>query len=152
VLPTSGGGKVVSPDGHRGQAKVLATIAGTTSNGWERRSVGPGAHGDRAYDWTAVALDGAGLPRAGGTGCWFAVKPVLARASSSATWRSTAAPGPRPRRYPVRDYRAWYAHITLAMAAVAYLAATRVYLAPMNTGIDDLLSPLIARRISRRGY
>ena len=28
-------------------------------------------------------------------------------------------------QYQVRDYRAWYAHITLAMAAAAYLAATR---------------------------
>jgi SRSO17 transposase len=29
-------------------------------------------------------------------------------------------------QYQVRDYRAWYAHITLAMLAAAYLAATRV--------------------------
>jgi SRSO17 transposase len=28
-------------------------------------------------------------------------------------------------QYQVRDYRAWYAHITLAMAAAAYLATTR---------------------------
>lgn len=28
-------------------------------------------------------------------------------------------------QYQVRDYRAWYAHITLAMLATAYLAATR---------------------------
>ena len=28
-------------------------------------------------------------------------------------------------QYQVRDYRAWYAHITLAMAAAAYLAVTR---------------------------
>ena len=27
--------------------------------------------------------------------------------------------------YQVRGYRAWYAHITLAMLAAAYLAATR---------------------------
>jgi hypothetical protein len=27
-----------------------------------------------------------------------------------------------------------------------------LYLAPMNTGIDDLLAPLIARQSSRRGY
>jgi hypothetical protein len=27
--------------------------------------------------------------------------------------------------YEVRGYRAWYAHITLAMLAAAYLAATR---------------------------
>lgn len=28
-------------------------------------------------------------------------------------------------QYQVRDYRAWYAHITLSMFAAAYLAATR---------------------------
>jgi SRSO17 transposase len=28
-------------------------------------------------------------------------------------------------QYQVRDYRAWYAHITLSMLATAYLAATR---------------------------
>jgi SRSO17 transposase len=30
-------------------------------------------------------------------------------------------------QYQVRDYRAWYAHITLAMLAAAYLAATRAH-------------------------
>ena len=29
--------------------------------------------------------------------------------------------------YQVRDYRAWYAHITLAMLAAAYLSATRAH-------------------------
>jgi hypothetical protein len=62
VLATRNDDMLVSPDGHRRQAKVLATIAGTASQGWERRSVGLGAHGPREYDWTAVALDTAGLP------------------------------------------------------------------------------------------
>ena len=29
--------------------------------------------------------------------------------------------------YQARSYRAWYAHITLAMLAAAYLAATRAH-------------------------
>jgi SRSO17 transposase len=34
-----------------GRDRVLATIAGTgKKSGWERRSIGPGAHGDRIYD------------------------------------------------------------------------------------------------------
>jgi hypothetical protein len=47
---------------------VLATLAGVDAAGridpaaWERRSLGYGAHGERVYDWTAVALDLAGLP------------------------------------------------------------------------------------------
>jgi hypothetical protein len=44
---------------------VLATIAGTAADWWERRSIGPGGHGERVYDWTAVALDTAGLPDGG---------------------------------------------------------------------------------------
>ena len=42
--------------------------------------------------------------------------------------------------YQVRGYRAWYAHITLAMLAAAYLAATRAQAAekgelqPVATG------------------
>ena len=35
-------------------------------------------------------------------------------------------------QYQVRDYRAWYAHITLAMLAAAYLAATRAH-----AGLDE---------------
>ena len=33
-------------------------------------------------------------------------------------------------QYQVRDYRAWYAHITLSMLAAAYLAATRAHTDP----------------------
>ena len=33
-------------------------------------------------------------------------------------------------QYQVRDYRAWYAHITLAMLAAAYLAVTRAHTDP----------------------
>ena len=40
--------------------------------------------------------------------------------------------------YQVRDYRAWYAHITLAMTAAAYLAATR---AMTGTGEKGDLQP-----------
>ena len=52
---------VTSPDWHRRKATVLATLAGR-GDGWERRSIGPGAHGERVYDWNAVTLDPAGLP------------------------------------------------------------------------------------------
>jgi len=36
--------------------------------GWERRAIGPGAHGLREYDWVTVALDPTGLPP--GWGHW----------------------------------------------------------------------------------
>jgi hypothetical protein len=67
VLATRNDDMLTSPDGHRRQAKVLATIAGardpeTGASGWERRSIGAGAHGERVYDWTSVALDASGVP------------------------------------------------------------------------------------------
>ena len=154
VLATRNDDVLVSPDGHRRQAKVLASIAGTAAGGWERRSIGPGAHGERDYDWTAVALDPAGLPA--GWGHWLLVRrqthPGEGKQYRDLAFYRCAGPVTTPLpelirvagarwaieecfqatkneagldHYQVRDYRAWYAHITLAMAAAAYLAATR---------------------------
>ena len=154
VLATRNDDMLTSPDGHRRQSKVLATIAGTVADGWERRSIGPGAHGERDYDWTAVALDTAGLPD--GWGHWLLVRRQT-HSGEGKKFRDLAfyrCAGPATTtlqelirvagarwaieesfqaakneagldQYQVRDYRAWYAHITLAMAAAAYLAATR---------------------------
>lgn len=154
VLATRNDDVLISPDGHRRQAKVLATIAGTAADGWERRSIGPGAHGERDYDWTAVALDPTGLPD--GWGHWLLVRRQTHRGQGKKyrdlAFYRCAGPATTPLRelirvagarwaieecfqaakneagldqYQVRDYRAWYAHITLAMAAAAYLATTR---------------------------
>jgi hypothetical protein len=41
VLATRNDDVLVSPDGYRRQANVLATIAGTAAGGLERRSIGP---------------------------------------------------------------------------------------------------------------
>jgi hypothetical protein len=64
VLATRSDDMLTSPDGHRRQAKTLAVPAGYSDGaaGWERRAIGPGAHGLREYDWIAVALDPIGLP------------------------------------------------------------------------------------------
>ena len=43
--------------------------------------------------------------------------------------------------YQVRDYRAWYAHITLAMLAAAYLAATRTQASTAEPGEKGDLQP-----------
>jgi SRSO17 transposase len=155
VLATRNDDVLVSPDGHRRQAMVLATIAGHGENGgWERRSIGPGAHGERLYDWTAVVLDPAGLPA--GWGHWLLVRrqtePGPGKTYRELAFYRCAAPAATPLRelirvagarwaieecfqtakneagldhYQVRDWRAWYAHIILAMLAAAYLAATR---------------------------
>jgi SRSO17 transposase len=168
VLATRNDDVLASPDGHRRQAKVLATIAGTAAGGWERRSIGPGAHGERDYDWTAVLLDPAGLPA--GWGHWLLVRrqthPGEGKKYRDLAFYRCAGPTATPLRelirvagarwaieecfqaakneagldqYQVRDYRAWYAHITLAMAAAAYLAATRV-----TTGAEEKGDPRLA--------
>jgi SRSO17 transposase len=163
VLATRNDDLLTSPDGQRRQAKVLATIAGAgedgvAGSGWERRSIGPGAHGDREYDWTAVALDAdpdtSGLPD--GWGQWLLVRrqvePAEGKTVRELAFYRCAAPAATPLRelirvagarwaveecfqtakneagldhYQVRTWRAWYAHITLAMLATAYLAVTR---------------------------
>jgi SRSO17 transposase len=154
VLATRNDDVLTSPDGHRRQAKVLATIAGTASGGWERRSIGPGAHGMRDYDWTAVLLEASGLPA--GWGHWLLVRrqtrPGEGKKYRDLAFYRCAGPAATPLRelirvagarwaieecfqaakneagldqYQVRDYRAWYAHITLAIAAAAYLSTTR---------------------------
>jgi hypothetical protein len=43
--------------------------------------------------------------------------------------------------YQVRGYRAWYAHITLAMLAAAYLAATRAQEVKRGTHVRPQRSP-----------
>jgi SRSO17 transposase len=103
VLATRNDDLLTSPDGHRQPAKVLNTIAGVGTDGaagggWERRSIGPGAHGERDYDWTAVALDISGLPEGWGHCCWCAARSSPPMAERSVSWRSTAAPGLPPHR------------------------------------------------------
>jgi SRSO17 transposase len=151
VLATRSDDLLTCPDGRRHEAKALAALAGPGS--WERRSAGDGAHGERLYDWTVLALDTAGLPD--GWGHWLLVRrqlsPPPGKAPELAFYRCAGpATTPVPElirvagarwaieecfqtakneagldQYQVRDYRAWYAHITLAMLAAAYLAATR---------------------------
>ena len=167
VLATRNDDLLTCPDGHREQAKVLATLAGVDADGridptaWERRSLGYGAHGERIYDWTAVALDPAGLPD--GWGHWLLVRqqvePTADQIAAGKTvperaYYRCAGPAQTPLRelirvagtrwaieecfqtakneagldhYQVRTWRAWYAHITLALLAAGWLAVTRAH-------------------------
>ena len=155
VLATRSDDQLSCPDGRRHEARSLAGMVG--AKGWERRSAGLGAHGERLYDWTVFTLDTAGLPA--GWGHWLLVRrqipsqinPEPGKEPELAFYRC-AGPGATPvpelvriagarwaieecfqttkneaglDQYQVRDYRAWYAHITLSMLAAAYLAATR---------------------------
>ena len=165
VLATRNDDMLTSPDGHRRQAKTLAVLAGYSDGaaGWERRAVGPGAHGLREYDWVAVALDPTGLPP--GWGHWLLVRrqtePGPGKTHRELAFYRCAGPAATPLpelirvagarwaieecfqttkneagldQYQVRDYRAWYAHITLSLLAAAYLAATRAHTEPAAPG------------------
>jgi len=165
VLATRNDDMLSSPDGHRRQAKTLAVLAGYAQGGagWERRAIGPGAHGLREYDWAMVALDPAGLPA--GWGHWLLVRrqtqPGPGKQRRELAFYRCAGPTTTPLRelirvagarwaieecfqttkneagldqYQVRDYRAWYAHITLSLLAAAYLAATRAHTDPAAPG------------------
>lgn len=151
VLATRSDDLLTCPDGRRHEAKALAALA--EAHSWERRSAGDGAHGERLYDWTVLTLDTAGLPH--GWGHWLLVRrqiPSQINPPSELAFYRCAGPAATPvpelirvagtrwaveecfqtakneaglDQYQVRDYRAWYAHITLAILAAAYLTATR---------------------------
>ena len=135
------------PAGLRTTTRVDALIARVRPGAWRRMSCGDGAHGPRVYDWASVAIRRS-FPH--GRRGW-----VLARRSLStgeiAYYVCFAARGTRLRelvrvagarwaveesfqtaknevgldQYQVRRYDAWYAHITLAMTAAAFLVVTR---------------------------
>jgi SRSO17 transposase len=114
----------------------------------QRLSVGAGAHGPREYHWARITIE-AGA----GTGCghWLLARRSLHDPQEIAYY---ACYGPHRSRlvdlawvagsrwhieecfqqakneagldhYQVRSWRAWYAHITLSMLALAWLSAAR---------------------------
>jgi SRSO17 transposase len=127
--------------------RVDELIGKVRAGAWRRMSCGDGAHGPRVYDWTSVPIR---ATFAHGRRGW-----VLTRRSiSSGELAYYVCFGPRGTRlrtlvrtagarwaveesfqiakneagldqYQFRRYDAWYAHITLSMAAAAFLTITR---------------------------
>ena len=102
VLATRNDDLLTSPDGHRRQAKTLAVLAGYSDGaaGWERRAIGPGAHGLRELRLDRRrARPGRAARRVGALA--VGAPPDRARPTGqnrTGSWRSTAAPDPpRPR-------------------------------------------------------
>ena len=115
---------------------------------WRRRSAGDGAHGPRLYDWARVQIRPAWHH---GAGHWMLARRSISDPTDIAYYvcyaptRTTLATLVlvAGRRWPVeecfqqaknetgldeyqvRDWRAWYAHITLSMAAHALLTIAR---------------------------
>ncbi|MEV6602001.1 IS701 family transposase [Actinoplanes sp. NPDC051346] len=130
-----------------GFARVDKLIAALPGRAWSQISAGPGAHGPREYWWARIPIRICWRP---GRGHW-----LLARRNiSTGGLAYYVCYGPRKTRlmdlariagsrwaveecfqqaknttgldeYQVRDWRAWYAHITLSMAAHAWLVAAK---------------------------
>ncbi len=125
-----------------------ALIAALGARSWQRLSAGAGAHGPREHHWARIPIPGGTPP---GRTHWLLARRSLADPSEIAYY---ACYGPARTRlvdlawvagsrwhieecfqqakgeagldhYQVRTWRAWYAHITLSMLALAWLAASR---------------------------
>lgn len=130
------------------EKRVDELIAALPRQRWKRLSGGPGAHGERVYDWARVAIrpcweDGFGhwvLARRSVSdpteiAYYVCYGPASSRLKdlvkvAAARWAveecfQTAKGECGLDHYQVRLYRAWYRHITLSMAALAYLTAVR---------------------------
>jgi SRSO17 transposase len=151
VLATRSNDTVATVDWR--QRRVRALIAELPEAAWQRCSAGAGAHGLRLYDWARLELLAGFDP---GWARWVVARRTIPKTADEAAELAfyvcagpagttleqlVAVAGGRWRieecfqaakneaglaSYQVRDYTAWYRHITLAMLAHAYLSATRV--------------------------
>ena len=132
-----------------GEQRADALIAAAPARGWQRLSTGLGAHGLREFKWARIPVRA--TARRPGRGHWLLARRSLSdptdiayyacygpRRSSTADLAWTAgsrwhieecfqqAKGETGLdHYQVRTWRAWYAHITLSMLALAWLAGSR---------------------------
>ncbi|MEV4127368.1 IS701 family transposase [Nocardia sp. NPDC049707] len=129
-------------------ARADTLVAEFAASAWQRLSVGAGAHGPREYDWARHPIDGSW---ARGRGHWLLARRSISDPTEIAYYLCY---GPHNARlvdlawtagsrwhieesfqqakgeagldhYQVRTFRAWYAHITLSMLALAWLAASK---------------------------
>jgi SRSO17 transposase len=146
VLATRRNDTLITTSGSEQHADAL--IAALPTRAWRRLSVGAGAHGPREFDWARIPIRIMWRP---GRGHWLLARRSISDPSEIAYYicygprRSTLVDlawiaGSRWHveecfqqakgeagldHYQVRTWRAWYAHITLSMLALAWLAASR---------------------------
>jgi SRSO17 transposase len=152
VLATRSNDDVPGPDGKPVRVSKLATLP---ARKWRRISCGAGAHGQRLYDWARIP---ARPVWDNGYGHWILARRSISDPTDIAYYvcyapkKTTLKELARiaGRRWPVeecfqqakneagldqyqvRDWRAWYAHITLSMAAHALLVITKAELKIAN--------------------
>jgi SRSO17 transposase len=128
--------------------RVDRLIAALPTRAWKRHSAGDGAHGPRLYDWAATPIR---RRFAHGRRGWVLARRSISDPTEIAYYVCFGPRGTRLRelvrvagtrwaieesfqtaknevgldQYQVRRYDAWYAHITLAMTAAAFLVVTR---------------------------
>nr|WP_189329765.1 IS701 family transposase [Actinoplanes ianthinogenes] len=134
---------------------AMPDLAALPAAKWRRISCGAGAHGQRCYDWARVAV----RPEwRHGFGHWVMARRSISDPTELAYYhcyaptRTTLTQLARiaGRRWPVeecfqqakneagldeyqvRDWRAWYAHITLSIAAHALLVVVKALAAQAN--------------------
>lgn len=146
VVSTKVNDTLITTDGREVRADAL--IAGLPTRAWRRLSAGAGAHGPREYDWARMPIR---IGWRAGRGHWLLARRSISEPSEIAYY---VCYGPRRcglhelawiagsrwrieecfqqakneaglDEYQVRSWRAWYAHITLAMLAQAWLAVSR---------------------------
>jgi SRSO17 transposase len=146
VLATRCNDDVITTDAHTGRVDEL--IGALPARAWRRLSVGAGAHGPRLYDWARLPIR---ITWAPGRGHWLLARRSISDPDEIAyyicygprrcglldlawiagsRWRveecfQQAKNEAGLDHYQVRTWRAWYAHITLSMLALAWLAGTK---------------------------
>jgi SRSO17 transposase len=130
------------------QRRARAVIADVEPTAWQRLSCGDGAHGQRIYDWAAVDIRPLRRPD---VGHWLLARRSVSDPTEIAYYICFGSAGTDLRElvrvagsrwaieesfqtaknetgldhYQVRRYEAWYRHITLSVAAAAFLVLTR---------------------------
>jgi SRSO17 transposase len=135
------------PSGLHTRTRVDEVIGKIRAGAWRRMSCGDGAHGPRVYDWVSAPIR-ATFPHArrgwvlarrnittGELAYYVCFGPRGTRLrtlvkTAGARWAveegfQIAKNEAGLAQYQVRRYDAWYAHITLSMAATAFLTITR---------------------------
>src|SRR5512132_44123 len=146
VVATGCNDTLITTDG--GEQRADALVAALPARAWRRLPVGAGAHGPREYDWARIPIRIMWRP---GRGHWLLARRSISNPGEIAYYicygprRATLVDlawiaGSRWRieecfqqakgeagldHYQVRTWRAWYAHITLSMLALAWLAASK---------------------------
>ena len=132
------------------QTTKALVVEGVAALDWQRLSAGPGAHGLRLFDWARLDLLPGWRPD---WSRWLLVRRSLSDPTELAYYLCAGPTGTTLAelvrvagsrwaveecfqqakneagldQYQVRTYTAWYRHITLSMAAHAYLAVTRAH-------------------------